>query len=305
MTNFQIMLCLGAAFFLLMYYMDRRRWANFPREELVRGATGEDYRLWRPYLKELRRRGEDIAPFMPRLLRALVGDTKLKRVAGKMALSDLYPDIKPVLKDFQGTADLATCRAQVAPLLAMFGLDAEGDLPAGSPAPEAGRKGYQSYLTLMAESGDELLDDWRWLTGPDLHLWHATKMGDAFLRHPADGSIHFLDTVSGEVERIANDEADFERVIASEDNADRWLMREVVDMQAMLGMRPGPDQCLSFRNPPVLGGQLLPDNFDVVSLIVHLSVAGQIHEQVKDLPEGAPIPQIELRPPGGGESVRL
>lgn len=304
MTNFQILLCAGAALFLLLYSMDRRRWAKKSREELVHGVNGEDYRLWKACLVELRRRGEDIEPFMPRLLRALVAESPSKRAAGKITLSALYPEIKPLLKDFSPTADAAACRAQMTPLLAMFGIDAENPA-AESSAPQGSRQGYQKYLTSTTKSSDELLADWRWLIGPDLQLWRATKMGDAFLRDPADGSIHFLDTVSGTVERVADDEADFEAVIVSGDNADRWLMREVVGMQAMLGMLPGPEQCLSFKTPPVLGGQLLPDNFDVNSLLVHLSFAGQLHGQIKDLPEGAPIPQLQFKVPGGGESASL
>ena len=62
---------------------------------------------------------------------------------------------------------------------------------------------YRKYLA-KTDVGDEVLADWRWLTGPDLRLWHVTMAGDALLRNPADGSVHFLDTVAAKVELIAS-----------------------------------------------------------------------------------------------------
>lgn len=107
---------------VLAFFADRRRWTRKPQEELIRGINGEDWRHWKPSLRELRRRGEDIRPFVPRLLRSLVADSHVTRVAGKLVLKDLYPDIRPHLKDFQGTDDLPTCRAKAAPLLNQFGV---------------------------------------------------------------------------------------------------------------------------------------------------------------------------------------
>jgi len=65
---------------------------------------------------------------------------------------------------------------------------------------------YRKYLA-NTNASDHVLADWRWLTGPDLQLWLVTTAGDAFLRNLADGSIHFLDTVAGKVERIAGQRA--------------------------------------------------------------------------------------------------
>ena len=159
--------------------------------------------------------------------------------------------------------------------------------------------GYRRYIADTTISSDAVLADWRWLVGTELHLWHVTKAGDALLRNAADGSIHFLDVMSGRVERVADNEAAFEGAVASAENAGRWFMPEVVDGQAALGMQPGADECLSFKHPPVLGGQIDPDNFETCSVLVHFSIAGQIHRQVKDLPPGTKIGKIEIVAPGG------
>jgi hypothetical protein len=160
---------------------------------------------------------------------------------------------------------------------------------------------YQPYLAETDVAADAVLDDWRWLIGPKLQLWRVTKAGNALLQDPTDGSIHFLDVVSGKAERIADNQAAFESAVASGENAARWLMPQIVEGQARLGMRPAINECLSFKHPPVLGGQIDPDNFETCSVLVHFSIAGQIHQQVKDLPPGTKIGKISIEEPGGAK----
>ena len=45
----------------------------------------------------------------------------------------------------------------------------------------------------------------------------------------------------------------------------------------------------SFKLPPVLGGQFEISNIEATNFVVSTNIAGQIHKQVKDLPEGAQI----------------
>ena len=156
---------------------------------------------------------------------------------------------------------------------------------------------YRRYIAETTVSGSEVLDDWRSLVGRELELWCVTKAGDALLRSATDGSMHFLDVISGEVERVADDEAAFEEAVSSPANADRWLMREVVEGQAALGMMPGTDECLSFKIPPAIGGQLTPENLETCNVPVHFSISGQIHRQIKDFPAGTKIDEIEVVTP--------
>lgn len=160
----------------------------------------------------------------------------------------------------------------------------------------------RNYIAETTVSSDAILDDWRWLISTDLEVWLVTLAGDALLKDCGDGSIHFLDAVSGTVERIADNEAAFEQALTSPENADHWLMPEVVDRQALLGMTSGVDECLSFKHPPVFGGELSPDNFETCNVLVHFSIAGQIHRQIKDLPPGTKIGRIEIKEPGGSST---
>lgn len=61
------------------------------------------------------------------------------------------------------------------------------------------------------------------------------------------------------------------------------------------GLRSLPfDQCASFKTPPFLGGEITLDNIEIAFTSVHWSLFGQIFQQVKDLPPGSPIPEINV-----------
>ncbi len=53
----------------------------------------------------------------------------------------------------------------------------------------------------------------------------------------------------------------------------------------------------SFTVPPVLGGQIELANVEVADFVVAVNIAGQLHQQVKDLPPGSKISGFTF---GGG-----
>ena len=69
---------------------------------------------------------------------------------------------------------------------------------------------------------------------------------------------------------------------------------ELVGALRERGLILAPGQCYSPIHPPVLGGEMVPENFELVSWRVHFYVVGQIHEQVRNLPEGTPITGINI-----------
>jgi hypothetical protein len=52
-----------------------------------------------------------------------------------------------------------------------------------------------------------------------------------------------------------------------------------------------------FRVPPTLGGKLDIENVTAMAFAVSLNIAGQLHEQIRDLPPGTPISEIRLERP--------
>ncbi|MFC5833868.1 hypothetical protein [Nonomuraea insulae] len=70
---------------------------------------------------------------------------------------------------------------------------------------------------------------------------------------------------------------------------ERYLMAGLAGEAERAGIVPGAKQIYDFKRPPVAGGPVAVGNIDALDFVVGVSVAGQIHGQVKDLPEGAGI----------------
>ena len=49
------------------------------------------------------------------------------------------------------------------------------------------------------------------------------------------------------------------------------------------------------RTPLVLGGADEIDNVEVTDVVVHLSIHGQVHQKVRDLPEGTSVSDVRIR----------
>ena len=63
------------------------------------------------------------------------------------------------------------------------------------------------------------------------------------------------------------------------------------------GLVPGPGQVLAWTVPPVLGAPTAIENLQIMDFEVYLSIQGQIHRQVKELPPGTKITGFSV----GGE----
>ena len=53
-------------------------------------------------------------------------------------------------------------------------------------------------------------------------------------------------------------------------------------------------QLFSYKKLPIIGGDYSLDNFEPTDMEVHFSFAGQIHNQVKDLPVGTKIKEFKF-----------
>lgn len=141
---------------------------------------------------------------------------------------------------------------------------------------------------------DDLLRDWRWLLGDSMQLLIVSALGDMFLED-AEGHVHWLDTGSGQLEQVSGSAEEFKRLMQQRENADQWFVPQLVGDLMASGMRLAPGQCYSYKKPPVLGGEIEPENFEPTDLSVHFSILGQIHRQVKDLPPGTKISDIKIQ----------
>ena len=133
-----------------------------------------------------------------------------------------------------------------------------------------------------------LLNDWAWVLPQEFNVWIVNRYGDLFLVFD-DGSVHMLDIGIGSLEKLAESREDFCEKIDENENANEWLMISLVDKLAQAGKELQPGRCYSFIIPPVLGGDYTVENTAILSIKEHYGVYASIHQQIKDLPDGAKV----------------
>jgi hypothetical protein len=140
---------------------------------------------------------------------------------------------------------------------------------------------------------DELLSEWRWLADESFQPVVISALGDLFLRR-TDGPIFWLDAGWGRLTEVAASAEEFKQLMVQPENSNEWFVPELIGDILSSGKRLGPGECFGYKVPPVMGGEVEPDNFEPTDLQVHFSILGQIHRQVKNLPPGTPIGKIKI-----------
>lgn len=139
-----------------------------------------------------------------------------------------------------------------------------------------------------AEVLTEALQDWLWLRDlAELAPLAVSPFGDVILYAP-DG-VWFLDTIEGTVTREWDHPAALQDALNTLEGQDRYLLLGLLQQATDAGLEPDDSQVLSFKVPPMLGGAFEVDNIEVADLSVTLSIGGQVHRQIKDLPPGTKI----------------
>ncbi len=136
---------------------------------------------------------------------------------------------------------------------------------------------------------DTLFEAWQWLIGPSKLPILLTAAGDAFVQDAEDATVHFLDVGAGQLHPIAGSAEELSSLLANKDFVVNHLAVQMVGAIMQAGRRLEPGQIYSFKVLPVLGGQYDLNNVEAMDIAVHFSLAGQIHEKVRNLPPGTPI----------------
>jgi len=139
-----------------------------------------------------------------------------------------------------------------------------------------------------AEDQQELLANWRWLLGGLPRLLGWSSSGDLFVAQPS-GVVHRLDTAFGALDPVAETVADFERAL--EDPELVWDMC-LVPVVRQFEDEHGPlleHECLGFTTLPILGGSYAVDNRYRIAIGEHAAFTGNLHAQLRDVPDGAKV----------------
>lgn len=142
---------------------------------------------------------------------------------------------------------------------------------------------------------EALLSDWRWLIGPTKQPILLSALGDAYLQDTEDGSVYLLEVGGGAMEPVAGSVDEFRSLLGDREFVMSSFVPSLILELRAAGKTLAPGQIYSFQHPPVLGGEYSGDNLEPTDIAVHFSVLGQIHQQVKDLPEGTPIDSIRIK----------
>jgi len=133
-----------------------------------------------------------------------------------------------------------------------------------------------------------LTEDWEWLIGSDKKIIIISCIGDMFLSDSKD-NIYWLDVGEGKFEVVADNMEDFKGKLKQSEFVDEWFLPDLVDELITTKGIPEQGKLYGYIKLPVIGGNFLPHNFEQTDIEVHFGISAQIHEQVKDLPVGAPV----------------
>ena len=141
---------------------------------------------------------------------------------------------------------------------------------------------------------DSLLAEWSWAMPEPLRPVLLTAMGDAFAQGDS-GAVYFIDMVVGEIRGVADDGESFQSLLGDSDFVtDHMFPDRVVELRKA-GMTLQPREVYSHKQLLVLGGDDELENVETTDVSVHIGIHGQVHRQVKDLPEGTPVSQIKIQ----------
>jgi hypothetical protein len=134
----------------------------------------------------------------------------------------------------------------------------------------------------------DIVSCWNWLLTDIDKVILVSKIGDLFLQDK-NACVYWLATDSGEFTQIAKDVNEFQQLLNDESLVDNWFLPGLVEELQNAGIFLGEDQVYSYKMLPAIGGIYSIENIEPTNISVHFAFTGQIHEQIKDLPEGTHI----------------
>jgi hypothetical protein len=145
-------------------------------------------------------------------------------------------------------------------------------------------------------STERLLREWKWLAPGEFSLLAVNAFGDLFLQGAGGSSVHRLDVTGGTISLIASSRVEFLEVAKDADKKKDWLLEELAEHADRRGCSPGKGQCVGGKIPFVFAQSAkAPDNMYVVDLYEYVSFMGDLHSQMKNVPDGGQV-QIKVQP---------
>ena len=135
---------------------------------------------------------------------------------------------------------------------------------------------------------EHILSAWQWRIADMRAAIMVTVWGDIFFEGNDEG-IYWLRTDTGSLTKVAESNEHFQSLLRDQTNIDNWFSPPLLEELYNLGKSLKKDEVFSFQMLPVIGGEYSIENIVPCSISVHFANAGQICEQIKDLPDGTKV----------------
>lgn len=148
------------------------------------------------------------------------------------------------------------------------------------------------FIQPPAKSVNTALESWSWLPLKDKKPFAVTALGDVFLE--ATDGVWFLDRIEGKLTFVAKDQGQFQQVLDTDEGQEHYLWYSLIETAKSSGIVPEDHQCYDFKIAPIRGGNVIANNLKIRDFALVLKIAGLVHEQIKDLPEGTAMQQVKI-----------
>lgn len=134
---------------------------------------------------------------------------------------------------------------------------------------------------------NRLIESWNWLIGNDKKPILISSIGDLFLEDQY--GIYWLNVGEGKIEKVAENETEFKSKLNDNDFVNEWFLIDLVSELKRSGLLLTEKKLYGYKILPILGGKYNPENFVLIDIEEHFELSGQIHKQLKDLPDGTKV----------------
>jgi hypothetical protein len=138
------------------------------------------------------------------------------------------------------------------------------------------------------EALTSLREAWAWFLPQPFEPVLASTLGDVFFQQ-GGSEVYWLNTGTAEITRVAETRTEFMKLLRTE-KADEWFMPVLIEQLKVAGKILKPDGCYTYVALPIFSeGKYEVSNMNPVSAAEHFGLTGEVHRQVRNLPDGSAV----------------
>jgi hypothetical protein len=147
---------------------------------------------------------------------------------------------------------------------------------------------YNKYIIPLDDIElNRILKTWTWLVGENKAVIALTKIGDALLKD-TDNKLFLLNTRVGALTEISGNYLDFINGNLNKDLFNEILLPGFINtLESKIILKPKQVYCFIYL--PLIGGDYIKENIYAGDVYEHYNLTGEIHLQLKNLPDGTEV----------------